>query len=81
MRIWAAGRVEVAPRGQPFLKVDREGPGQHAARVWEDWLAELAAPVYDLYPGEVCALWEVPQTRREALLDILTRTHGGARVR
>jgi hypothetical protein len=71
--IWADGRVETGGDGRPFLKVDLEGPGQHARTVWEDWLAALARPVYDLHPGTLHMEWDLPAEPHAAGLDLMAR--------
>lgn len=59
MAIWAAGKVEDVA-GARALVVEFEGPGQHAGRCWEDWLASELRPAYDLYPQVLRMDWEYP---------------------
>jgi hypothetical protein len=36
-----------------------EGPGTHQKAIWEDWLAVLTRPAYDLYPETLDADWSL----------------------
>lgn len=62
--VWAAGRVkpDFADLGR-VLEIEGEGPGQHAATVWADWLAEQLRRVIDIAPGSVRLYWELPDPR------------------
>ena len=57
--VWAMGTVK---KGQPlYLESEFEGPGQHRRRYFEDYLATLTRPAYDLYPGTMLLEWEFPR--------------------
>ncbi|MFT3807212.1 hypothetical protein [Arenimonas sp.] len=62
--IWAAGTVENGfhDRGT-VVKVEAEGPSQHAGVVFFDWLADELRPQIDLYPGSLRLWWELPDPR------------------
>jgi hypothetical protein len=62
---WRAG-VSIAVRaniarhdGRAIAEAMFEGPGSHQRTVWEDWLAVLARPIYDLYPETLDAEWSL----------------------
>jgi hypothetical protein len=58
---WVCGRGHVKEeRGQRYVEVEFEGPGTHRKAVFEDWLADLVRPVYDLYPGVLLMEWQLP---------------------
>lgn len=57
--LWATGTVKTAT--PPYLESEFEGPGTHRARYFEDYLATLARPSYDLYPGTMLVEWEFPR--------------------
>jgi hypothetical protein len=57
--VWARGRVN-SERDRRFLEIRFEPLTEHARRYWEDWLAVLARPAYDLYPGSLQMEWEFP---------------------
>lgn len=62
--VWAAGTVEndFHERGT-VVKVEAEGPSQHAGSVFFDWLADELRPHMDLYPGSLRLWWELPDPR------------------
>jgi hypothetical protein len=72
--LWARGKVEGGADGRPVLIAEFEGPGQHAGRVWEDWLADGVRAAYDLAPSVVFAEWELPgRDRPGAEADLRSR--------
>lgn len=62
--VWAAGTMEneFHDRGT-VVKVEAEGPSQHAGAVFFDWLADELRPQMDLYPGSLRLWWELPDPR------------------
>jgi hypothetical protein len=53
-------RAKVAQKeGQRVAESMFEGPGTHQNTIWEDWLAVLTRPVYDLYPETLDADWSL----------------------
>ena len=62
--LWAMGTVKAGE--PPYLESEFEGPGQHKAEYFEDYLATLARPAYDLYPGTMLLEWEFPPLERGA---------------
>jgi hypothetical protein len=75
----ATGHVKLGKLG-PYLEVEFEGPKENAKAVWEDWLAVLARPSYDLHPATLLMEWELSRLCRRAgtrdLLARLPRTDG-----
>jgi hypothetical protein len=72
--VWAQGKVKRNSKGSRYLEVEFEGVGKHQQRYWEDWLAQLARPAYDLYPGTLLMEWEFPRLgRRSAASDMYSR--------
>ncbi len=56
------------------LEVEQEGPTSHENAVWEDWLAVMARPAYDLYPNSLRAEWDFPDLRQHgARMDFVAR--------
>jgi hypothetical protein len=77
--VWALGNVKVDDEGV-FLEAEFEGPDRHRTAVWEDWLATLARPAYDLYPGSLAVEWELPPIGRlSGAPDLLARLTGSTR--
>ena len=65
--------------GGVALEAEFEGPDQHRTAVWEDWLATLARPAYDLYPGSLAVEWELPAiTATSGAFDLLSRWRGAS---
>ena len=60
--VWARGTVRDEASVGVHLKAGFNGPGTHRMTHWEDWLADLVRPAYDLYPGTLAVEWELPQT-------------------
>ena len=59
--VWAMGTVK---KGPPlYLESEFEGPGQNSRRYFEDYLATLTRPAYDLYPGSMLLEWEFPRIK------------------
>jgi hypothetical protein len=58
--IWASGTVRHDTSIGTHLKVGFNGPGTHRMTHWEDWLADLVRPAYNLYPGTMALEWEFP---------------------
>jgi hypothetical protein len=62
---WQAGvailvRAKIARKdGQRVAEGMFEGPGTHQKAIWEDWLAVLTRPAYDLYPETLDADWSL----------------------
>ena len=72
--VWAQGKVKRNSKGGRYVEVEFEGVGKHQQRYWEDWLAQLARPAYDLYPGTLLMEWEFPRLgRRSAASDMYSR--------
>jgi hypothetical protein len=72
--VWAIGNVkEVQPEGLA-VECEFEGPDRHRDTYFEDWLATVVRPVYDLYPGSVAMEWELPPVdRRRGGWDLFSR--------
>jgi hypothetical protein len=71
--VYALGNVKAGDEGV-VLEAEFEGPDRHRTSVWEDWLATLARPAYDLYPGSLAIEWELPAiTARSGAPDLLSR--------
>jgi hypothetical protein len=74
--VYALGNVKADDDGV-VLEAEFEGPNQHRTAVWEDWLATLARPAYDLYPGSIAIEWELPAIgRRSGVPDLFSRLGG-----
>jgi hypothetical protein len=58
--VWATGTVRHDASIGNHLKVGFNGPGTHRMTHWEDWLADLVRPAYNLYPGTMALEWEFP---------------------
>jgi hypothetical protein len=71
--VYALGNVKSFD-DEVVLEAEFEGPDQHRTAVWEDWLATLARPAYDLYPGSLAVEWEFPAIEgRSGAPDLLSR--------
>jgi len=67
--IWVRGK----PTSDAF-EVAQEGLGEAARTVWEDYLAVLARPAFDLAPGTIFAEWELPaRSAKRRVTDLLAR--------
>jgi hypothetical protein len=76
--LYALGKVKAVDDGI-VLEAEFEGPDRHRTAVWEDWLATLARPAYDLYPGSLAVEWELPAIAgRSGSPDLLSRLRGSA---
>jgi len=49
--------------GTSFLPIDRVPISDHATDIWEDYLISETRPAYDLVPGSIDMLWELPDLR------------------
>jgi hypothetical protein len=76
--VFALGKVKAIDDGV-VLEAEFEGPDRHRTAVWGEWLAALARPSYDLYPGSLAMEWELPAIgERNAGSDLLCRLRGNA---
>lgn len=72
-QLWAKGTVKRGKLG-PYLEIEFEGPGTNRNEFWEDWLAVLARPAYDLHPATLLADWELSRLDRPSgRLELLAR--------
>lgn len=73
--LFARGKVKAfGEKAIARLEVAFEGPGSSERLYWEDRLAVLARPAYDLHPGTLALDWELPRLgSRGSASELLSR--------